>query len=184
MKLIDLLVQELPKFGGWPEGCIFAKYVDVYVYYYADDHGFICPMTNHLTQLAILPDDYTYATVTRDQYEAALAASQKPEWNGDGLPPAGTVCEYMKMSLAVKEWTECTIDYVGSSFIVYRDCYGVELTSIKCDIEFRPLRSEADKKREDTCMNIYELIRHRSDIAEAIYDAIAAGEIPGVKLDD
>lgn len=72
-----------------------------------------------------------------------------PVWSGEGLPPVGCECEYTKESLPGDEWTQCTVDYVGSSFVVYRDCYGVELTGIIGDIKFRPIRSEADEKRDD-----------------------------------
>lgn len=128
----------------------------------------------------------TYSNeVTRKQYEAALAAATKPVWNGEGLPPVGCVCEYTKESLG--EWTECTIDYVGSSFIVYRDCYGVELTGIICDIQFRPIRSEAHNKKERIVECLVEVYRNAlGDTTSAfgcVYDTIAAGKIPGVKLE-
>lgn len=112
----------------------------------------------------------------------------EPSWDGVGLPPVGCECEYIKSSL--KEWTACVIDYVGSSFIVYRDCYGVELTGIICDIQFRPLRSEADKKRDAAIKAIDDwLPEYTTDTpslyhATAMYAAIEAGSIPGVKLED
>nr|DAH53652.1 MAG TPA: hypothetical protein [Caudoviricetes sp.] len=110
-----------------------------------------------------------------------------PVWNGEGLPPAGCECEYTKESLPGDEWTQCTVDYVGSSFVVYRDCYGVELTGIIGDIKFLPIRSEADRKRDESLRVIYEILdagtSTKQDAAD-IYDAIAAGKIPGVKLED
>lgn len=78
-----------------------------------------------------------------------IGQEPKTEWNGEGLPPVGVECEYTKESLPGNEWTQCTVDYVGASFVVYRDCYGVELTGIIGDIKFRPIRSEADEKRDD-----------------------------------
>lgn len=109
----------------------------------------------------------------------------EPSWDGMGLPPVGCECEYTKSSL--KEWTACVIDYVGSSFIVYRDCYGVELTGIICDIQFRPISSEADKRRDSVIEFITGAIdSHGVDplnSAKFIYDAIADGKIPGVKLE-
>ena len=227
MKLIDILVEELPKRGGWPadsdEMC---------------QSQFDCEIC---TRSELLPDFYVNERaedncidngITREQYEAALAAKNEgwiewsggefpveesvlvdvkfrdgsihkaqranyyewghgrphfattscdiiayrlhqpqeaeqaeaddetdlnecigqdaaPVWNGEGLPPAGCECEYTKESLPGDEWTQCTVDYVGSSFVVYRDCYGVELTGIIGDIKFRPIRSEADEKRDD-----------------------------------
>ena len=54
---------------------------------------------------------------------------------------------------------------------------------------FRPIRTESERKRSDICDKIYGAITNaerkdnRSDMAEAVYDAIAAGKIPGVKLE-
>ncbi len=53
----------------------------------------------------------------------------------------------------------------------------------------RPIPTEAQRKRSDICDKIYgamtnaERKDNRSDMAEAVYDAIAAGSIPGVKLE-
>ena len=117
-----------------------------------------------------------------------------PEWTGDGLPPVGIKCEHCPGGTTQHEWEVVTVagihentsagftDYWlvrenGSSYIVgnpYR---------------FRPLRTEAEKVREDaetamrTCLagagaGITPLA------AKGIYEAIAAGKIPGVKLED
>lgn len=107
----------------------------------------------------------------------------QPVWNGEGMPPAGCECEYTKQSLPGNEWTECTVDYVGSSFVVYRDCYGVELTGIKGDISFRPIRTEAERKRDDIAKSINEAADASGTLGYVLYDAIAAGSIPGVKLE-
>lgn len=105
MKLIDILVQELPKRGGWPEG---AKTV-------AQDscgevYGFNCgaPKINNglwwtsasgtdlisssKAQLDLLADDWKLTFITREQYEAALAAKNDGwiEWGGGKHPPVST----------------------------------------------------------------------------------------------
>lgn len=54
---------------------------------------------------------------------------------------------------------------------------------------FRPIRSEADRKRDAAVGKIFDVIcKSLTDESEstsfAIYDAIAAGEIPGVRLED
>lgn len=291
MKLIDILVQELPKRGGWPEG---AKTV-------AQDScgecwGFYCCnpkiknglwwvsdsgtdlITSSKVQLDLLADDWSSTFITREQYEAALAAKNDgwiewgggecpvprgtlvdvryrdgnenhqvgagtpfddtgsnpdrnatdwenddspldiiayrlhkpqeateaddeadlnefigqdvaPVWSGEGLPPVGCVCEYTKNSLPGDVWTQCTVDYVGASFVVYRDCYGVELTGIIGDIKFRHIR-EADKKRDAFINAVLDDMRtipcnlELRDVVAVIYDAIAAGKVRGVKLED
>lgn len=206
MKLIDLLVQELPKRGGWPEVALSIT---------QDNDGSLCVWdTNdphydglswkHHTGNSLmyfwhgewampLASDHKESIVTYWQYKAALAASQKPAWNGEGLPPVGCECEYSLN--AGKTWWKCKIDYiVGTQGVVmlcdtFEGVQYVEFSSYGGTLKFRPIRSEADKKRERICDAIYGALtkaerRHnRSDEAEAVYDAIAAGKIPGVKLE-
>lgn len=185
MKLIELLVQKtLTGEFKWPKRAsqIFQDYDSelrpdaemsgVYLDPVAENHR-ICGVP-----FDTLGESYI---VTREQYEAALAAAQQPVWNGEGLPPVGCECEYTKETLPGDEWTQCTVDYVGASFVVYRDCYGVELTGIIGDIKFRPIRSEAEKKRDE----VIEFLAYyvgKEDAAD-LYTAIAAGEVKGVKLD-
>lgn len=79
MKLIELLVKELPKRGGWPgathalvqnsSGCIYRA-------------GGGPPLLN-----AQRSDDWELAEVNREQYESALAASEGwIEWGGGECP--------------------------------------------------------------------------------------------------
>jgi hypothetical protein len=207
MKLIDLLAQELPKRGGWPDGALSIT---------QDNDGSLCVWnTNdphydgfswkHRTRNMLvyywhgiegvpLSCDHRESIVTYWQYKAALAASQKPTWNGEGLPPVGCECEYSLN--AGKTWWKCKIDYiVGTQGVVmlcdtFEGVQYVKFSSYGGTLKFRPIRTEADKKRERICDAIYgaltkaERQHNRSDEAEAVYDAIAAGKIPGVKLDD
>ena len=207
MKLIDLLVQELPKRGGWPEVALSIT---------QDNDGSLCVWdTNdphydglswkHHTGNSLmyfwhgewampLASDHKESIVTYWQYKAALAASQKPTWNGEGVPPVGCECEYSLN--AGKTWWKCKIDYiVGTQGVVmlcdtFEGVQYVKFSSYGGTLKFRPIRTEADKKRERICDAIYgaltkaERQHNLSGEAEAVYDAIAAGKIPGVKLDD
>ncbi len=198
MKLIDMLVKELPKRGGWPEGALSIT---------QDNDGSLCVWdTNdphyegfswkHHTGNSLmhfwhgewtmpLASDHKDSIVTYWQYKAALAASQKPAWNGEGLPPIGCECEV-------------SVDG-GRSWCTYRainEKNGVRLIEIGNLTEefendnwiFRPLHTEAEKKRDAAV----EAMQREADEGnnwiyseyEIIYDAIAAGKIPGVKLDD
>ena len=93
MKLIDLLVQELPKRGGWPDGAeiavqdadsqiCFSSHGDVYANkcqtdWYGGDWGNGDWSNPFIDTIA---DDRHECIVSRKQYESALAASQKPAW--------------------------------------------------------------------------------------------------------
>lgn len=218
MKLIDLLAQELPKRGGWPEGANYAvqdadgtvkfsktvtclHYLagewrsneDGYDWIYKDrpfDGNFVAEWT---------ADDNHRAVIAMATYECEISMSktggrQDIEWNGEGLPPVGCECEYSLN--AGKTWWKCKIDYiVGTQGVVmlcdtFDGVQYVEFSSYGGTLKFRPIRTEADKKRERICDAIYgaltkaERQHNRSDEAEAVYDAIATGKIPGVKLDD
>lgn len=281
MKLIDILVEELPKRGGWD-----AKWHQCA----QDGNGEVCFFTSGKIHFrgsfdvwnippdsvarhdgesrleASLADDYAETIITREQYEAALAAknddwidwgggecpvgpgtivdyvmqdgseSERPEearalrwdfcvktepyaiiayrlhkpqeeerteagqeadlndcigqtptteWNGEGLPPVGTQCEFISNDTS---WG--TVDVIGfdSDKVVFKPSgetyYGMVPSQRQI---FRPIRSEADKKRDNAKHAIAELCRSSASnghAADLIYDAIAAGEIPGVKLGD
>lgn len=199
MKLIDLLVQELPKRGGWPEGTLSIT---------QDNDGSLCVWnTNdphydglswkhhtgnslmyfwHGEWAMTLASDHKESIVTYWQYKAALSASQKPTWNGEGLPPVGYECECQFLDA----WHVCKVLFVGAEVIV-----GVIDDSERAfsvgHTKFRPLQSEADRKRNAAVEAIdYWLPECIPDTpneyyhAKKIYDAIAAGKIPGVKLED
>lgn len=315
MNLIDILVEELPKRGGWPKStnCITQdgdlKVEPAYCHpsvAKCGDDGFWFLDSSRIGGFKVdtLASDYTTAIITREQYEAALAASKRcdhkwipsegrtqsgylcskcgnydgpgydwidwgggecpvlegvlvevkyrneknyhikgvnragrwswahygtdgdiiayrlhqpkeaeqakaddeddlnecigqataPLWNGEGLPPVGCECEYSLNG--GKTWWKCKIDYiVGTQGVVmlcdtFEGVQYVQFSSYGNALKFRPIRSEADRKRDDICDKIYGAMTNakrkdnRSDMAEEIYDAIAAGKIPGVNLED
>lgn len=200
MKLIDLLARELPKRGGWNKNWMSVT---------QDSDGYLCcwkcddPKYNgfgwgHISGRGLcgyflfddddgVSCDNAESIVTRDQYESALAASQKFEWSGDGLPPVGCECEMQDSKGA---WLPVVIIAKNDGFTFgWSYDYRIVLFGDKAD-EFRPIRSESDKRRDAALDAIYGAIasaereHNRSDEADKVYEAIAAGKIPGVKLDD
>lgn len=287
MKLIDLLVKELPRRGGWPEGALNAT---------QDKDGHVCFSAGAVPEFGYVAweggdwlwlgnefyttraSDYDTTIITCEQYESAIAASKAavghdgwiqwaggecpvdsdaivevkyrnpnryrysndragdfdwshdgidgdiiayrlqqtginsranderlekdlnecigqdvdaPEWNGEGLPPVGLICEgrFPRHPGISFEWQECLVLYVFE-----REC-AVKSKSTStlhyCD-EFRPLRTKAERKREAAAK---EMARHANSDPHrkfnaglrnclSIYDAIAAGKIPGVKLEE
>lgn len=203
MKLIDLLVQELPKRGGWPEGAeiavqdadsqiCFSSHGDVYANkgktdWYGGDWGDGDWSNPFIDTIA---DDRHECIVTRKQYESALAASQKPSWKGEGLPPVGCECE-CHVDEGIIHCVVVGYDFDGKA-VVMRNVPARKYFSIQANSgRVKPLRTEAERKRDaaaeaidwympefipDTPNDYYH--------AKKIYDAIAAGKIPGVKLED
>ena len=195
MKLIDLLVQELPKRGGWPHDALSIT---------QDNDGSLCvwdtndphyegfswkhhtgnSLMHFWCEEAAMPlsSDHKESIVTYWQYKAALSASQKPAWNGEGLPPVGCECE-VKRAL---DWVKCKILFISDTHVVLMA--DEECCWNTCACQFRPLRTEAKIKRDSAI----EAMQREADDGdnwiyseyEIIYDAIAAGKIPGVRLDD
>lgn len=200
MKLIDLLVKELPKRGGWPEGAercrvgnFYGNSITVAFSFpngYSD--GFDVPFQYAVTIPTSVRHDgkeTDYCMITRGLYESALAASQKPAWNGEGLPPVGCECECHVDEGVI----HCIV--VGYDFdwkaVVMRNIPARKYFSIQANSgRIKPLRTEVEKKRDAFINAVLDDMRVipcdlslRDEVA-VIYGAIAAGKIPGVKLDD
>lgn len=108
-----------------------------------------------------------------------------PVWNGEGLPPVGCDCEFISNDTS---WGAVVVIGMDGDKVVIKPSgetyYGITPSEKQV---FRPIRSEADRKRDESLRVIYEILdagtSTKQDAAD-IYDAIAAGKIPGVKLED
>ena len=199
MTLLELLVKELPKRGGWninAHGAVQDNSGQVWFYKNGKPEfaGVIWAADNNSKSFDWVQwdlrfkrsEDYKRSIVTREQYEAAIAAQQpQPVWNGEGLPPIGVLVELMDDSQS-QTWGNVTIKYYGDSFAVWDD-NGEECSNSLCHVKVRPIFTEADHKREETVeiMRSHVTNYNKTDVVHAIeelYDAIAAGKIPGVKL--
>lgn len=201
MKLIDLLVQELPKRGGWPDGAERASVggfngnsiTVVFCSPRGYSNGFDAPFQYAMT--FSIPDCCVnvatdYCMITRDLYESVLAASKKPAWNGEGVPPVGCECECH----VDEDVVHCIVvgyDFDGKA-VVMRNVPARKYFSIQANSgRIKPLRTKAERKRDAAVEAIdYWMPEFIEDIpnqfyhAKKLYDAIAAGKIPGVKLND
>ena len=99
MKLLDLLVKELPRRGGWPEGALNAT---------QDKDGEVCFSAGAIPEFGlaawtggdwcanefhtITATDYDTAIITREQYEDALAASKAVAGHDGWIQWAGGEC--------------------------------------------------------------------------------------------
>lgn len=198
MKLIDLLAQELPKRGGWPHDALSIT---------QDNDGSLCVWdTNdphydgswkHHTGNSLmyfwcgetampLSCDNKESIVTYWQYKAALAESQKTAWNGEGLPPIGVECEWL--ASGDHDWLPVTVLVYDGDGACLKPSDGSQPFFVGNVCGFRQLQTEAESKRDAAV----EAMQREADEGnnwvyseyEIIYDAIAAGKIPGVKLED
>ena len=188
--LIEFLVNELPKRGGWPKGAVEAyRHVsDDFPSFYDEDGGSVSREYGRSLNLCSvdlnLDDDELGETVTREQYEAALAAS-KPEWDGEGLPPVGTRCEFISND---SSWGEVDVIGIDGDKVVFKPSgetyYGIAPSQRQI---FRPIRSEVDKKRDEAMRQLSHSLRAYGSVTEEqlnrLYNDIEAGFIPHIRID-
>lgn len=106
--------------------------------------------------------------------EATFEARPKEAWDGQGLPPFGTVCEYRHMIWP--EYRPCEIRYISEeSLVAYDDAQ--EQFYRTCDMLFRPIRTpeqiaaeEREKAVGDMAMSI-QGVPYQYPTLYALYDA-------------
>lgn len=140
MTLLELLCQELPKRGGWPKGVDAVE---------QDSEGRLFEMdSDYCSDFKLNEcDDWLADVVTKQQYESALAALQKPTWDGEGLPPVGVECEYMKHTRSTgNNWSKGTVKYISEyTVVIDDDDVDGEFIAHPLGCAFRPLRTEAER---------------------------------------
>lgn len=130
------------------------------------------------------------ATQADDEADLNECIGQSPAmvWNGDGFPPVGMEIEYSfaKVNYRTDFSRGKVLAYGMQNVFMEHWASKNEFIQPLDKIEFRPIRSESDKKRDEAKFAIAELCRSSASnghSADLIYDAIAAGKIPGVKLE-
>lgn len=194
MKLIDILVKELPKRGGWPKGVeeICQDY-DRELKYFGDNRPSYRSgiYTDNLCSGHREKHSKFYGEkVSREQYEYAITASKQQAWSGQGLPPVGCDCEWKDDR--TNQWVEVKVVYASEWMVVIEDKEGTELAVEfygGCrGKDFRTIRTESDRKRDEAIAAMRKNVsnHNKTDVINAIvqiYDAIVGGEIPGIKID-
>lgn len=190
MKLVDILARELKV---WPEGVRVIT---------QQQSGYLFDEANYpLDILVSESEDCFSATVPSAQWQAAVDAlkaekvpsaktqvaleearmirsEQVVEWNGEGLPPVGTVCEF---SCTPIDWVECTIygisTFQGQSLLTV--VFGGAICATSADL-IRPIRTPeqiAAEEREVAINAMIDTLGHptailmRESILGALYDA-------------
>ncbi|EMD9249360.1 hypothetical protein VWW32_003962 [Cronobacter dublinensis] len=118
-------------------------------------------------------------------------------WDGEGLPPVGCRIE----AFSGGEWVEAIVTYNEPP-----ECHGdaaawKEVLAFDCKTtrpfwtdEFRPIRPEADKRRDEVIESIFdilndydfEVVHIRGDqkrMATDIVERIASGMIPHIRIE-
>ncbi len=128
------------------------------------------------------PDEENWIAISDPMPEQYLPIGDHPaaEWTGEGLPPAGTVCEALNNTLDRPEWERCTILFMGKFKAVYESesCHErVADVSESWMISFRPLRTPEQIAAEEREKAIEEMARIGTmadtpkSMAAKLYDA-------------
>lgn len=132
-------------------------------------------------EVEMIPLDECDGSRVEDDLNECIGQDVAPVWSGEGLPPVG-----MKI-----EWLSDKYGWLGGT-VAAHDAKHPLIAIIRHNDGYtgchrHELRTEADKKRHKSLQAIYEILdagtSTKQDAAD-IYDAIAAGKIPGVKLDN
>lgn len=136
--------------------------------------------------------------------KCSIAAQREPvtAWGGEGIPPVGVECEFFRWGNlgyideitpddgTIVEIVAHKVSHDGNNVAVafwHKD--GGCRSSCFVAKSFRPIKSESERRRSETLDKIYgamlkaERGGNRADMADCVYDAIAAGKIPHVKLE-
>ena len=120
-------------------------------------------------------------------------STNNQNWDGNGLPPVGVNAEVLFADDTEPKWYSFLAKYIGENHVVA--LIGLEEVSYKIselctkDVKFAPVRSEEDRKRDESAIAIYDeylqcaTVEKMKDVFYALYDAIAAGKIPHIRID-
>ncbi|WP_205950291.1 hypothetical protein [Pantoea stewartii] len=181
MTLLELLVKELPKLGGWPgDRTVASNGINGTVVFHSKGRApFLMGGLNFSG----------IGCVSYEEYEVALAASKQPEWNGEGLPPVGCECLVMGEK-GDDDFYKCKIlnhtRFGGSDCAVFQTDKTVSVSSAKY---FRPVKTKSDMCDEAASALTRILTslprdKHVVDWSYAIIEKIISGEIPYVSMPD
>ena len=98
-----------------------------------------------------LADEFTGGVFDAEHW---TKVADRPQWNGEGKPPVGTVCEVMSARSGC-DWVECRIVAHDGELAVYRTedgRYDADLELLDNNPKrrlFRPIRTEAQIAAED-----------------------------------
>lgn len=141
----------------------------------------------------LIPGDYLLIAERRPITDPVVNQQLTTEWDGEGLPPVGCHCE---VKAGKDSWNLCKIvfsDNVAGVAFVYLggdeekyvgsvDCIGAACAPFY----FRVMHASEYSVRDEAKGIIADLCRSSASnghSADLIYDAIAAGKIPGIKLE-
>ena len=127
-------------------------------------------------------------TATQQFESLARDPSDSAAWNVNGVPPVGCECEFKPYDNS--EWRIGTVNYLSNHTIVIgldkTDDEGMaEIVKHPRTLMYRPIRTEAQRKRDEVINALSEHFGHGARLynISGLYDKIAAGKIPHLKVE-
>lgn len=168
-KLADFLAAELK---DWPDGVVAFG-----------------PLTT-FNGIAGRPDLEKFTSTPQEWNVAKDSTADSVEWEGEGIPPAGAECEALESSFRLDsgEWRFMQVLFSNSEYVFAvmpslgnkPKIYNVDNWIFR---KYESPEERAARRKAKACDAIATLLMADSafsDDAARIYDAIAAGEIPGI----
>lgn len=151
--------------------------------------GVCCP-DNEITSYRLhKPQEAEQAEADEEaDLNECIGQDAAPVWNGEGLPPVGVECEIKFIhDTPPAEWFSFKLIGVHEEIVIItldgENTWRHISTFSPDKVTFRPIRSEAERKRDEAVKTIM-LTGWCQAAAEEIYDLVAAGKVPGIKLED
>lgn len=123
--------------------------------------------TTRRGDVEFIPNDEPCRSIYKEGPDAWVyhPAPAAPDWAGEGLPPAGTVCEVLNNMLDRPEWERCTILFMGKFKAIYESesCHErVADVSESWMISFRPLRTPEQIAAEEREKEVDQMVEDSS----------------------
>lgn len=99
------------------------------------------------------------------------------KWNGQGLPPVGEVCEFRKTNTDFRyDFVRVEVLFISDQLVVLQHSASKNHLSVLVDeVEFRPLKSEAERKRDEAVAEMVATGNAHTpwikDVCAALHDA-------------
>lgn len=200
LKLIDILVKELPGRCGWPfgaKGAVQSPETRKIFFFGGEEIPHLTGGGWRVVESWGMSDVFDYqsnyeagdcntAVVMKNEYIDAIIDKnrRKRVWDGSGIPPVGSEFEYRAWDSVLGEpWRRAKMKFQGDRFaIIEVDGLGEMCAPLNALNTFRVIQDKRATAVKAMASAPKPCGHALLGICEEIYDAIEAGKVPGVKL--
>lgn len=129
------------------------------------------------------PEDYINGnqyTIEQVREKFPLPSEYSQEWNGEGLPPVGAVCELINRGITVEIIAHAEAKARRFAVFKYYDSNGLLTVDLREAPSFNPLRSERDRWVSEAQKHCTEFSNNQLG---KLYDAIKSGDLKAPSSD-